>query len=58
MLQYGSFKRTLDLIGAETENVVLGILGGAAGIAVGYWTDRLLEVSIPALPFGEACSVF
>jgi len=37
-----------------TENLVLGILGGAAGVLVGYATNRLLAAVLPMLPFGEA----
>jgi putative ABC transport system permease protein len=37
-----------------TENLTLGLLGGAAGILVGYATNRLLLAAIPMLPFGEA----
>ena len=36
-----------------TENLMLGILGGAAGILVGYATNRLLVAALPMLPFGE-----
>jgi predicted permease len=36
-----------------TENLVLGISGGAAGILVGYATNRMLVVALPMLPFGE-----
>ncbi|HUI57974.1 MAG TPA: ABC transporter permease [Bryobacteraceae bacterium] len=37
-----------------TENLTLGILGGAAGVLVGYATNRLLVAALPMLPFGEA----
>ena len=37
-----------------TENLALGILGGAAGVLVGYFTNRLLIGALPLLPFGEA----
>ena len=37
-----------------TENLTLGLLGGAAGIFVGYATNRLLTAALPMLPFGEA----
>jgi predicted permease len=37
-----------------TENLTLGLLGGAAGIFVGYATNRLLIAALPMLPFGEA----
>jgi len=40
-----------------TENLALGLLGGAAGIFVGYATNRLLLAAIPMLPFGEAFRV-
>jgi putative ABC transport system permease protein len=40
-----------------TENLVLGLLGGAAGVFVGYATNRLLMAAIPMLPFGEAFRV-
>jgi predicted permease len=36
-----------------TENLVLCIAGGAAGVFVGYASNRLLQAAIPALPFGE-----
>ena len=36
-----------------TENLVLGLAGGAAGIFVGYASNRLLQAALPALPFGE-----
>jgi ABC-type antimicrobial peptide transport system permease subunit len=36
-----------------TENLVLGILGGAAGVFVGYATNHLLIAALPMLPFGE-----
>ena len=37
-----------------TENLALGLLGGAAGVLVGYATNRLLVAALPMLPFGEA----
>jgi predicted permease len=36
-----------------TENLALGLAGGAAGVFVGYASNRLLQAAIPALPFGE-----
>jgi len=36
-----------------TENLALGLLGGAAGVLVGYATNRLLVAALPMLPFGE-----
>ena len=36
-----------------TENLVLGLLGGAAGIFVEYATNHLLLAALPMLPFGE-----
>jgi len=36
-----------------TENLVLGTLGGIAGIFVAYATNRLLVAALPMLPFGE-----
>jgi predicted permease len=36
-----------------TENLVLGLAGGAAGIIAGVVGNRLLLAAIPALPFGE-----
>lgn len=36
-----------------TENLALGLAGGAAGVFVGYAGNRLLYAAIPALPFGE-----
>ncbi len=36
-----------------TENVALCVAGGAAGVFVGYAGNRLLQVALPALPFGE-----
>jgi len=36
-----------------TENLTLCLAGGAAGVAVGYAGNRLLEAALPALPFGE-----
>ena len=36
-----------------TENLVLCVAGGAAGVFVGYASNRLLQAAIPALPFGE-----
>jgi len=35
-----------------TENLVLGVLGGAAGVLVGYASNRLLAAAIPMMPFG------
>ena len=37
-----------------TENLALGLLGGVAGVLVGYATNRLLVAALPMLPFGEA----
>jgi putative ABC transport system permease protein len=37
-----------------TENLVLGLLGGAAGVLVAYATNRLLVSALPMMPFGEA----
>jgi macrolide transport system ATP-binding/permease protein len=37
-----------------TENLALGLLGGAAGVVVAYVTNRLLVAALPMLPFGEA----
>jgi predicted permease len=37
-----------------TENVALGLLGGAAGVCVAYAANRLLVAALPMLPFGEA----
>ncbi len=37
-----------------TENLALGLLGGGAGVLVGYATNRLLVAALPMLPFGEA----
>ena len=37
-----------------TENLALGLLGGAAGVVVAYATNRLLVAALPMLPFGEA----
>lgn len=36
-----------------TENLALGLVGGAAGVLVGYASNRLLQTAIPGLPFGE-----
>jgi predicted permease len=36
-----------------TENLALGLAGGAAGVFVAYASNRLLQAAIPALPFGE-----
>lgn len=36
-----------------TENAVLGMLGGAAGVFVSYAANRLLAAALPMLPFGE-----
>ena len=36
-----------------TENLTLGFLGGAAGVLVGYASNRLLMAALPMLPFGE-----
>ena len=36
-----------------TENLALGILGGAAGVLVGYAANKLLLAALPTLPFGE-----
>jgi predicted permease len=36
-----------------TENLALGLLGGAAGVFVGYATNRMLVAALPMLPFGE-----
>ncbi len=40
-----------------TENLILCLAGGAAGVLVGYAGNRLLQVAIPALPFGEMLRV-
>jgi len=37
-----------------TENLALGVLGGGAGVLVGYASNRLLIAALPMLPFGEA----
>jgi predicted permease len=37
-----------------TENLALGLLGGAAGVFVGYASNRLIQAGLVALPFGEA----
>ena len=37
-----------------TENLVLGLAGGAAGVCVGYAANRLLIAALPMLPFGES----
>ena len=36
-----------------TENLVLCLAGGVAGIFVAYVANRLLQATIPALPFGQ-----
>ena len=36
------------------ENLALGLLGGGAGVFVGYASNRLIQVGLTALPFGEA----
>jgi predicted permease len=36
-----------------TENLALGLLGGAAGVFVGYASNRLIQSGMTALPFGE-----
>jgi predicted permease len=36
-----------------TENLALCFSGGAAGMLVGYASNRLMQAAIPALPFGE-----
>jgi putative ABC transport system permease protein len=36
-----------------TENLALGLAGGAAGVFVAYWSNLLLQAAIPSLPFGE-----
>jgi predicted permease len=36
-----------------TENLVLGLLGGAAGVFVGYASNRFIQSGMTALPFGE-----
>jgi predicted permease len=40
-----------------TENIVLGVLGGAAGMFVAYAANRLLVATLPMLPFGEAVRI-
>ncbi|MDE3198814.1 MAG: ABC transporter permease [Acidobacteriota bacterium] len=37
-----------------TENLTLGLLGGAAGIFVTFVTNHLLRAALPLFPFGEA----
>jgi len=37
-----------------TESVLLAVAGGLAGVALGAWTARLLEVLLPTSAFGEA----
>lgn len=46
--------RTRVLRQLMIENLLLGALGGIAGIFVAYATNRLLVASLPMLPFGEA----
>jgi len=46
--------RTRILRQLMIENLLLGILGGGAGVFVGYATNRLLVAALPMLPFGEA----
>jgi predicted permease len=36
-----------------TENLALGLLGGAAGVFVGYVSNRFIQSGMTALPFGE-----
>jgi predicted permease len=36
-----------------TENLVLGLCGGCAGILIGYALSRAMEASVPMTPFGE-----
>jgi len=36
-----------------TENLVLGIFGGGAGVCAAYAANRLLTAALPTLPFGE-----
>jgi predicted permease len=36
-----------------TENLVLSLAGGLAGVFVAYASNRLLQTTLPALPFGE-----
>ncbi len=40
-----------------TENLILGLAGGAAGVLVCYASNRLLQATLPALPFGEMLRV-
>jgi predicted permease len=40
-----------------TENLALGLAGGACGVLVGYAGNRLLQAALPALPFGEMLRV-
>jgi predicted permease len=37
-----------------TENLALGLLGGAAGVLAGYASNRLIQAGLTTLPFGEA----
>ena len=37
-----------------TENLALSLLGGVAGVFVGYASNRLIQAGLTALPFGEA----
>jgi putative ABC transport system permease protein len=36
-----------------TENLALGLAGGACGVFVAYAGNRLLQAALPTLPFGE-----
>jgi putative ABC transport system permease protein len=40
-----------------TENLLLSLAGGVAGVFVGFASSRLLQAAIPALPFGEMLRV-
>ena len=40
-----------------TESLVLAAAGGVAGLLLGAWTGRLLEVLLPSTAFGEALRV-
>jgi predicted permease len=40
-----------------TENLALGLAGGACGVFVAYAGNRLLQAALPALPFGEMLRV-
>jgi predicted permease len=40
-----------------TENLVLGLCGGCAGILFGYALSRAMEASVPMTPFGEILSI-